>query len=190
LKLAVHAAVAEASVTDEQAAIALAPSRKVTVPEGVPFEPESETWIVTLCPARDGFAEEVNENAASIFGGGFTVCVKAAEVAESYAASPEYCTVIVWAPGASVFVVQEALALADNVSVAQPESVVPPSRKLTVPVGVPALPETAACSVTAWLMVEGLAVEVTAIDAAAFDGAFTVCVTVFEVAALYSTSPA
>src|SRR4051812_22016611 len=94
-----------------------------------------------------------------------------------------------WLPSANVFVLQEALPLAESASVAHPATALPPSKKEALPVGVPADPETVAVSVTAWFTVEGLALEVTATVALAFVGALTTCVTALDVRALYCASP-
>ena len=77
---------------------------------------------------------------------------------------PEYVAVMVWLPAASELVVHAALPPA---TVTDGQSVVAPSLKVTVPVGVPLLPPNAAVNVTDWPTVEGFIDEVTAtVDAA------------------------
>ena len=62
-------------------------------------------------------------------------------------ASPESSAVMAWVPAERVALEQVAAALASGTAV---QSAVPPSRKVTVPVGVPEDPETLAVNVT-WL---------------------------------------
>jgi hypothetical protein len=67
--------------------------------------------------------------------------------------------VIEWVPAPSELVTQVALAPASE-SDAHPAIVAPPSRKVTLPVGVPADPPTVAVKLTFCPAVEGLGVDV------------------------------
>jgi hypothetical protein len=90
----------------------------------------------------------------------FTVCSRLAEVLLLKLASPAYETVMVWAVTDNGDVVKVALPL-DRLAVPK---VVAPSRKVTVPVGVPTAGETAltvAVNVTACPNTDGLTDEVT-----------------------------
>jgi hypothetical protein len=88
-------------------------------------------------------------------------------------------------PCVSVEVAQVAAPLESATDV---QIAVDPSRNVTLPVGVPALPETDAVKVTPWPTVEGFAEEASETVAVA-SVPFTVCVTVFELAAAYIASP-
>lgn len=61
------------------------PSKKVTVPVGVPEALETVAVKVTLCPGIAGFAEEVT---TVVVAWPFTVCASAAEVLGSKVALP------------------------------------------------------------------------------------------------------
>src|SRR5262249_34417291 len=129
------------------------PSRNVTVPVGVPA-PGGLAFTVAVkviaWPNTDGLTELVT--AVELFAL-LTVCVMAAEVLAVKFASPAYVTVIVWFPTASERVLKVALPA---VSVPLP-MLAPPSRNVTVPLGVP-VPElavTVAVNVTAWPNTDG-----------------------------------
>ena len=83
-----------------------------------------------------GLAPKVNEA-----GMAFTVMVTAAEVEAAKFVSPPYCAVMLWLPVASELVAY--VATPEPLRVPEP-SLVAPSRKVTVPVGVPLLPEAPA----------------------------------------------
>lgn len=61
------------SATDAQPAIAVPPSLKLTVPVGVPLEPETDALKVTGWPEVDGFCEEPSETVAVAFVAAVTV---------------------------------------------------------------------------------------------------------------------
>jgi hypothetical protein len=132
--------------------IEVAPSRKITVPVGVPPVPVTVAVNVTVCPAVDGFTEEIT---VVLEVRPWTTCVNTSEMLLEEFASPEYNAVMECEPAVSVAVVNVAWP-ALNATVA---SVVAPSRKATVPVG-PAEPVTVAVKVTLCPAVDGLADEV------------------------------
>jgi hypothetical protein len=80
--------------------------------------------------------------------------------------------VIVWLPDASVAMEHDAVPLL-IATAPHPASVVVPSVKATVPVGVPDVPETVAVKVTFCPLVDGFGVLLTAAVASSL---FTVCV--------------
>jgi hypothetical protein len=127
----------------------VAPSRKVTVPVGVPAPGAFTVTVavsVTACPNTEGFAEEATVVAVDAL---FTVSLDAADVLVLKLLSPPYTAVIEWVPTASRAVVNVAWRAAFTVPVPR---VVVPSKKVTVPVGVPApgaLAVTVAVNVTA-----------------------------------------
>jgi hypothetical protein len=146
----------------------VAPSRKVTVPVGVP-EPglvtETVAVNVTLCPGVDGLADDTS---AVVVAARPTDWFNAAEALVTKAASPAYVAVIEC----------EATESEDVVKVATPEpfrattpSVVAPSVNVTLPVGIPvlgALAETAAVNVTDWPDTAGLTDESKAVVVPSF----------------------
>src|SRR5260370_11887195 len=138
---------------------AVAPSRKVTIPLGIPA-PGATAVIaalkVTACPKTVGLAEEVSE---VVVVAGFTVCVRALEELGAKLPLPAYLTVIEWLPAASDAVVK---LTAPAVSCTVPRAV-GPSLKVTFPVGVPAPGATTltiVLDVIACPKTEGLAEEV------------------------------
>ena len=108
----------------------VAPSRNCTVPVGVPV-PVTAAVKVTLCPAVDGFAEELTDVLLALLP---TVCVSTAEVLGRKVPSPRYAAVIECEPGANVEI--DSVACCPMSSVPVPITVMP-SRKVTVPAGVP-----------------------------------------------------
>ena len=110
----------------------VAESRNVTVPVAVPVNCGVTVAVkVTVWPKIDGFNELVTALALVAL---FIVCVIAAEALLLMLLSPPYETVIVWLPAESVAVEIEAVP---EVRLAVP-NVVAESRKVTVPVAVPA----------------------------------------------------
>jgi hypothetical protein len=98
-------------------------------------------------------------------GGAFTVCARVAEVLATNVASPEYFAVMEWEPADRVELEKVACAVAFKVPV--PIAVVP-SRKVTVPLGVPGeVLVTVAVNVMSWPVVAGLADDVTTVVVAA-----------------------
>jgi len=111
---------------------AVVPSRKVTVPVGVPEVVDAIVAVnVTGVPLDAEAAELTNASVVAVFA---MVSVSAAEVLAARVALPEYLAVIECVPTVSVDVVK--VATAPPFSVPLPSGVVP-SRKVTVPVGVP-----------------------------------------------------
>jgi hypothetical protein len=96
--------------------------------------------------------------------------------------SPEYAAVIECVPTESEDVLHVA-APEESPTAEHPEMALAPSRKPTEPVGVPELPVTVAVKVTDCPSVEGFEEEPSETVAVAGAGAFTVCVSVVEVAA-------
>jgi len=114
------------------------PSRKVTVPVGVPeVLDEIVAANVTGAPLDAEAAELTSAAVVEIGAAAVMVSVSAAEVLLAKVALPEYLAVIVCAPTESVDVVKVATAPLFSVP---PPSAVVPSKKVTVPVGVPEAP--------------------------------------------------
>jgi hypothetical protein len=113
------------------------PSRKVTVPVGVPALLEEIVAVkVTGAPLDAEAVELTNAALVAAAATGVIVSVTAAEVLVAKTALPAYLQVIEWLPTVSVDVVKVATALLFKDPV--PSEVVP-SKKVTVPVGVPEL---------------------------------------------------
>ena len=111
------------------------PSRKVTVPVGVP---EVLDLIVALNVTGEPLEAEAAElTSAAVVAAGVMVSVTAAAVLPAKFALALYLAVIECAPAVSVDVVKLATPLPFSVPA---PSVVVPSRKVTIPVGVPLLP--------------------------------------------------
>ncbi len=95
-----------------------------------------------------------------VVGSRFTISVKIADVLAEKFASPEYCAVIE-CPPADILDNDSCAALLETVTV--PKDVVP-SRKVTVPVGVPPADGcTVTVKVTDWPNVAGFRLEATAV---------------------------
>jgi hypothetical protein len=119
------------------------PSRKVSVPVGLPEELDVIVAVNVTGAPLDAEAAELTNTA--LVAANAMVSVTAAEVLPAKFALPAYLQVTECAPTVSVEIVKVALPL---LRVPMP-SVVVPSRKLTVPVGVPLLPDvTVAVNVT------------------------------------------
>jgi hypothetical protein len=109
------------------------PSRNVTVPVGVPVNcGVTVAENVTVCPNTDEFnaLDSMIELVALV-----TVWVSGVAVLELKLVSPEYTAVTVCLPAVNVAVEMAAVPVPDRLAV--PSVVVPPSRNVTVPVGVP-----------------------------------------------------
>jgi hypothetical protein len=120
------------------------PSRKLTVPVGVP-EVLDVIVAVNVAGAPLG-AEAAELTNAVVAAARVMVSVTIPEVLGAKFALPLYLALIEWVPPVSVDIVKLATPLLFNVPV--PSAVVP-SRKLTVPVGIPLLPDlTVAVHVT------------------------------------------
>jgi len=126
---------------------AIVPSRKVTVPVGVPDVLDLIVAVnVTGAPLDVEAAELTNAVVVALAAAGVMVSIAAAEVLPAKLAVPLYLAVIECVPTVSVDVVKVATPL--PLSVPVPSKVVP-SRNVTVPVGVPPLPSlTVAVHVT------------------------------------------
>jgi hypothetical protein len=119
------------------------PSRKVTVPVGVP-EVLDVIVAVNVTPAPLG-KEATELTNAVVLVTGVMVSVAAAEVLALKLESPPYAAVMECGPTVSIEIVKVAIPLFR----APVPSVVVPSRKVTEPVGVPLLPGvTVAVNVT------------------------------------------
>jgi hypothetical protein len=90
--------------------------------------------MVTVCPETEGFGTEVRAVAVAAW---LTVCVYTGEVDPVKSASPLYTAVRLWDPILND-VVSDAIP---PLSVPEPSKVAP-SKKVMVPVGVPAPGET------------------------------------------------
>jgi hypothetical protein len=134
----------------------VAPSRKVTVPVGVPPAPVTVAVNVTGWPTTEGLVED---SKPAVIGLVLTTCVTTADVLVAKFESPEYFAVIECEAMDNVEVVNVATPL---LSVPVP-SVVTPSRNVTVPVGVPPAPLTVAVKVTDCPATDGFTEEVSAV---------------------------
>src|SRR5205809_727354 len=138
-----------------QLVMAVPPSRKVTLPAGVPAPGLLAVTVavkVTDCLNTDGLAEEL----ADVVVPYFTVCVSLGDVLTLKFASPPYDALIEWEPTASVLVTNVAWPEPFRVPVPR---VLVPSLTVTVPVGVPApgaLAVTGAVQVTGCPDADGL----------------------------------
>jgi hypothetical protein len=111
---------------------------------------------VTDCPKNEGLADEVTLAVVLAL---FTVCVKGAEVLELKLLSPPYSAVIECEPTDKEEVVKAATPpVRDPVP-----NVTVPSLNVTVPVGVPPVPDTLAVKVTGCPKEEGLTDEVSVV---------------------------
>lgn len=120
------------------------PSRNVTIPVGMPEVLDVIVAVnVTGAPLDAETVELTKVAAVAAFA---MVSVTAAEVLPAKFALPLYLAVMECTPAVSIDVVKVATPLLFRVPV---PSVVVPSRKTTVPVGVPPLPATVAVNVTA-----------------------------------------
>ena len=113
-----------------------------------PLTGVSVNAVVADCPAGTvnemGFAETVKSGAAAT---AFTVTLATEDWLPLKLASPKYCAEMLWVPTGNVLVVKVAAACAFSVPLPK---VVTPSRKFTLPVGVPAADEvTVAVTLTA-----------------------------------------
>lgn len=139
------------------------PSRKVTVPVGIPAVGLATVALkVTGWPATQGLNDEVS---VTVVGMLLTTSVNAADVLEPKFVSPLYCAVIEWMPMASEDVVKVATPL--ELSATVPIDALP-SRKVTAPVGVPlAVLVSVAVNVTDWPTTEGLSEEASVVRSSA-----------------------
>lgn len=135
--------------------MAAAPSKKVTVPVGVPELLPTVAVNVTGFPNTAGFCDEATDMVVEI---PLTIWLSTVDVLGSKVASPWYAAVIECVPTTSDAVEIEALPRASRVP---PPMEVAPSKKSTVPVGVPPVPVTVAVNVTDCPAVEGLSEETT-----------------------------
>jgi hypothetical protein len=166
----------------------VAPSKNVTVPVMVPAVAEVTVPVnVTLAPAVEGFAEEVSATNVAALPAALTFCVSAAEVLVANVPSPLYLAVMECGPAVSALV--ENVAMPPLMATALP-SCVAPSKKLSVPVRVPAVLEVAvAVNVTLCPTGDGFSEEVTAVVVAASGAAFTTCETADDVLVANVPSP-
>jgi hypothetical protein len=158
-------------------------SKKVTVPVGIPpIEPDPTLTVsVTASPNTAGLGGTMVEDEDAWF----TVCESATVVELALKLlSPPYVTVIGWTPAVSDDVWKTA---APPLSVPEPIEV-PPSKKVTVPVGVPPNCEgvTVAVKVTVLPKIDGFVSLVTAVSGFAL---VTVCVMVLDALEVKLASP-
>jgi hypothetical protein len=186
--LVVHVAVpAGETACAPQPAIALTPSVKAMVPVGVPA-PGPETTVVevnvTPSPKTVGVFELTTAVVVAVF---VTTCVKTGDVAALKFPSALYVAVIECDAIVSVDVMHVAVL---PVSGAAVQIAVAPSKKSTLPVGVPtagAVTETVAVNVTDCPMLEGFGTPTTT---AVESPLLTVCENGAEVEPLKSVDPA
>ncbi len=158
----------------------LAPSAKVTVPVGVgPVPPSTVAVSVTAVPTG---TEALLLATVVIVEPCWIVSVKALEVEGAFWVSPAYCTVMLWAPTASVL---EVTVACPDASVAVPREVAP-SRKVTAPVGVPVAAEATTVKVTALVTTAGFADE----ESVKVACCLTTWLSAADVAAAFCASPA
>lgn len=142
----------------------VSPSRNVTVPVGMP-DPGAVALTVAVAitgwPKIPGFGDAFT---ATVGTSRFTICVNGEEVFALKLLSPEYEAVMVCAPTANADVVNEAAPVESSVAVPMVEV---PSRKVTVPVGVPEVALTVAVKVSACPKTVGFLEETTAVVAPA-----------------------
>lgn len=154
--------------------ICVAPSKKFTVPAGVPPEEVTVAVSVTFRLNVEGFSDDVK---VVVVAAGFTVCemaeeVEPAKLVEATYAAERLCTLV-----ESEDVLKVA---APPESVPEPSNVAP-SKKLTVPVGVPPVEATVAVNVTLSLNEDGFGADASVVVVVA---GFTVCVIAVDVEAL------
>ena len=133
VQLAVRVSPLPARSAAVQPLIETVPSLKVTVPVGA--TPLTVAVKVTLEPTTIGVADVTTLAAVTAL---LIVCVRVELVDALFDASPLYATTIACVPAASELVVQAAvrvLPAPDKATAAQPAIELPPSVKLTVPVG-------------------------------------------------------
>jgi hypothetical protein len=138
------------------------PSINVTGPVGVPTAGDTGLTVavnVTGAPNTLGFGDDVN---AVVVFPWLTTCGVPVSEPEAVVklVSPPYEAVMVWPPTESDELENVATPL---VSVPAPMEV-PPSKKVTVPVGVPPAPDTVAVNVTDCPKTDGFCDEVSVTD--------------------------
>jgi hypothetical protein len=158
----------------------VAPSKKLIVPVSVPAAAEVAVAVnVTFWPTVEGFAADVTAVEVVALVAESTTCETADDVLVAKLASPLYLAAMEWVPWVSVVV--ENVAMPPLMVTALPNCVAP-SKKLIVPVSVPAVVEVAvAINVTFCPTVDGFTDEVSVVEVAAFAVAFTVCVSAGDV---------
>jgi hypothetical protein len=178
----VHVALAPVSATAPQPAMVAPPSENATVPVGA--VPATVAVKFTLTPAIAGLAELARPVVETTL---FTTCDSAALLDAALPPSPEYAAAMLCVVALNVDVLQAAVrVLPAPVSATAPQvaMVIPPSVKLTVPVG--ALPVTDAVNVTLVPTIAGFAELETAVVE---DPEFTTCESVALLDAALPPSP-
>src|ERR1700723_1799990 len=156
-------------VANVPVAIAVAPSKMVTVPVGRALPLAGATVAVNVkFPPESPVVGPVTVVVVPISAAAFTTCDTAGEVLAAKFASPLYCAVMECVPWASV---ADETAAAPAAIVTGVPICVAPSKKVNVPVMVPAVAEvTVAVNVTLAPVVEGFSDEVTEVVVAAAGG--------------------
>lgn len=142
------------SATALQPVIEVAPSLKLTLPVGL--LPPTVAVNVTRVPTVDGFLELTSVVVVGAGPAELTTCDKVALFDALLPASPAYDATMLCVATLSVLVVHAAvllLPLPASTTALQPAIEIPPSLKLTLPVG--AIPATVAVNVTLPPKVEG-----------------------------------
>jgi hypothetical protein len=150
------------------------PSLNVTFPTGTPALDVTVAANVTDCPNVDGFGDDVTEVEVALPPVDCTTCGAALSLPLLFCqpVAPVNEAVIVWLPTARVVVLNAACPLPFTATFEA--SVVAPSVKVTVPVGMPAPDVTVAVNVTDCPNVDGLGAELTEVEVAAA-GTTAVC---------------
>jgi hypothetical protein len=185
LHTAVRVFPAPLSATVPQLAMLVPPLVKLTLPPGA--LPVTDAVKVTFAPTMEGLIELTRPVLVVVLG--LTTWESEELLDPVLAPSPEYAATMLCVPADSAAVLHAAvrvLPLPVSATVPQAASVVPPSVKPTVPVG--ALPVTEAVNVTFAPTIDGLAVLVTLVVAAAL--LLTTCVSAELLDAVFELSPA
>jgi hypothetical protein len=157
------------------------------VPAGVPAAGVPTLIVavnVTLWPALDGLTVETTTVLVLTL---LTICVIAVELLAVKFVSPLKEAVMIWLPTAKLELVKWAVVVPPLVVRAPWPMLVPPSEKITAPVGVAeGLPLTVAVKLTLWPHTEGLTEDTNSVTLLAL---LTIWVMAVELLALKFASP-
>jgi hypothetical protein len=162
------------------------PSKKVTVPVGVPeaavtAEVRVIAWVVVA-----GLGDARSDVVVAVPAAALTVSTETAEVEAFRVVFPEYCAVRLCEPAVMDAIWMDATP--EPFTAAVPREALP-SKKVTVPVGVPEVAVTVEVRVIAWVVVAGFREEVSVVVDAVLAAPLTVTVTALEAPAAYLESP-
>jgi hypothetical protein len=164
----------------------VAPSKKVTVPVGVPEAVVTVAARVTAWVVVAGFGDARSAVVVAAAAGALTVSATTGEVEAFRVVLPEYCAVRLCEP--AVMVAIWMVATPEPFTAPLPRETLP-SKKVTVPVGVPEVAVTVEVRVTAWAVVAGFGEAVSDAVDAVFAPALTVTVVALEAPGAYFESP-